>query len=223
VLTCEADRDRLRSAALTSTQVLTGIDAMHRLLCRGYSVLELVFVLGLVATVSVMTVPNLLARLDEYRVAGAARYVSARLQRARMDAVARSRSVAVRFSAGSDGRYVFTEFVDGNHNGILAPDLERSVDSIIGPPESLADNFAGIDFGTLAAIPPVDGGSQPPDGDPIRFGPGNTATFTPLGTSTPGSVYIRGKNTQYVVRVFGETGKTRVLKFNTRTREWKPL
>ena len=30
-------------------------------------------------------------------------------------------------------------------------------------------------------------------------------------------------NTQYVVRFYGQTGKTRVLKFDVRARQWKPL
>jgi type II secretory pathway pseudopilin PulG len=191
--------------------------------CNGYSVLELVFVTGLIATVCMVTVPNLLAGVDEYRAAGAARYVSARLQRARMDAVLRSRSVGVRFSAASGGRWVFAVYVDGNYNGILTPDIERGIDRLIGPPESLADTFAGIDFGALAGVPPVDGGAVPPAADPIRLGQGNTATFTALGTSTPGSVYVRGRSAQYVVRVFGETGKTRVMKLNAWTQQWKPL
>jgi hypothetical protein len=49
-------------------------------------------------------------------------------------------------------------------------------------------------------------------------------TFTPLGTATTGSLYVRGRHeAQYVVRVFGETGKTRLLKFNRRSGTWNPL
>jgi hypothetical protein len=45
-----------------------------------------------------------------------------------------------------------------------------------------------------------------------------------MGTSSTGSLYIRGRGTaQYVIRVMGETGRVHVLKFNARTRQWKPL
>jgi hypothetical protein len=48
-------------------------------------------------------------------------------------------------------------------------------------------------------------------------------TFTPTGTATSGSLYIRGRrDAQYVVRVYGETGKTRVLKFVPRSGQWIP-
>ena len=42
--------------------------------------------------------------------------------------------------------------------------------------------------------------------------------------SSAGTVYIRSRrDAQYAVRIFGETGKTRMLKFERRTRRWRPL
>ena len=39
-----------------------------------------------------------------------------------------------------------------------------------------------------------------------------------------GTVYIRGRrDAQYAVRIFGDTGKTRLLKFVHRTGHWSPL
>src|SRR4051812_21381205 len=113
----------------------------------GYSVLELVFVLGLIATVSTVTVPGVIAGLDEHRAAAAARYVAARLQRAGMEAVIRSRAVAVRFTRAADREYVFTMYVDGNANGVTAADIGRGRDPPISPAESIANVFAGVDFG----------------------------------------------------------------------------
>jgi prepilin-type N-terminal cleavage/methylation domain-containing protein len=189
----------------------------------GYSLVELLFVLALIATLSTVTVPGVIAGLDDHRAAAAARYVSARFQRARMEAVVRSRAVAVRFTRASSGRYVFTVYVDGNRNGVTAADIGRGVDRGIAPAESIADTFPGIEFGVLPGLPPVESGSTPPGNDPIRLGTSDSATFSAAGTSSSGSVYLRGRRTQYVVRLFGETGKTRVLQFDARTRQWKPL
>jgi type II secretory pathway pseudopilin PulG len=188
----------------------------------GYSLLELMFALGLAMTMSAMAAPQLLAGVDEYRTAGAARYVSARLQSARMEAVMRSRAVAIRFER-VNGRYAFAMYVDGNHNGVLTSDIARGVDERVVAAELLAERFAGVDFGTVPGLPAVEAGGQPPGDDPIRLGAGSMATFTAIGTATPGSVYVRGRHSQYVVRIFGATGKTRVQRFNTRTRQWKPL
>jgi len=188
----------------------------------GYSVVELLFVLGVIATLSSVTVPGMIAEVDNHRAAAAARYMSARLQRARMEAVARSRAVAIRFSRVGT-RYAFAVYVDGNRNGVTAADIARGIDQRISPMESMTDAFPGVDFGALPGLPAVDAGGTSPGDDPIRLGTSDSATFSATGTSTSGSVYVRGRTAQYVVRLFGETGRTRVLQFNARTRQWKPL
>jgi hypothetical protein len=45
-------------------------------------------------------------------------------------------------------------------------------------------------------------------------------TFTPLGTAT-GAVYVRSHNgLQLAVKITGATGRTRLLRYVPRTREW---
>ncbi len=58
----------------------------------------------------------------------------------------------------------------------------------------------------------------------MKLGSGNLLSYSAHGTSSSGSIYIRGRNgSQYVLRAYGETGKTRVLKFNAIKRLWDPL
>lgn len=180
------------------------------------------FVAGLIATVSAMAIPQVVMGLDEFRTAGAARYISTRLQRTRMEALARSVDVAVQITQTPNG-YAFAVYVDGNHNGVLAADIAGGADRRLGAVERLADHFAGVDFGALPGLPPVDAGGTPPGTDPIRLGSSNFASFAAAGTATSGSMYVRGRTAQYVVRILGGTGKTRVMKFHPRTRQWKPL
>lgn len=188
----------------------------------GYSLIELVFVMGLVATVSAMAVPHSLSALDDTRTVGAARYIAARLQRARTEAIARSASVGVKFTAVG-GHYVFGVYVDGNGNGVRTAEIASGVDAEIMGPERLADQFPSVDFGTLPDLPPVDVGGTPPADDPVRFGASNLASFSAQATATSGSLYIRGQQAQYVVRVFGDTARTRILRFDSRARQWRPL
>ncbi|PYR06304.1 MAG: hypothetical protein DMG00_19105, partial [Acidobacteria bacterium] len=75
----------------------------------------------------------------------------------------------------------------------------------------------------LDGLPPVDAGVPAPGNDPIRLGVSDMATFTAKGTSSAGSIYIRSRRTQYVIRIFGTTGKTRLLKFDARSHEWRPV
>jgi type II secretory pathway pseudopilin PulG len=188
----------------------------------GYSLVELMFVVGLVATLSGVAIPEMLAALDDFRATGAARYVAARLQRARMEAVMRSTEVAVKFTRTPAG-YAFAVYVDGNRNGVRSADIANGIDRLLSAPERLTDNFRDVDFGTFDGLPPVDAGAPAPGNDPIRLGASDTATFSAKGTSSAGSIYIRSRRTQYVIRIFGATGKTRLLRFNARSRQWRPV
>jgi type II secretory pathway pseudopilin PulG len=189
----------------------------------GYSFIELMFAAGLMATVAGLAAPPLLATADDLKTVAAVRYVSGLLQQIRADAVLRHADTAMRFtSTGSS--YVYGEYVDGNLNGVKSTEITSGVDREVRRPERLSDQFPGVDFGTLPGLPPIDSSSSAPGADPIKLGASTLATFTSVGTSTSGSLYILGRrNTQYVIRIYGETGKTRILRFDTASRVWKPL
>jgi type II secretory pathway pseudopilin PulG len=193
---------------------------MRRVAFDGYSLLEVVFVLAVVATMSGMVVPNYIAALDEYRVKGAARELSLRLHRARMEAIKRSTEVALQFADTGTGVAVGA-FLDGNGNGVRTVDIQRGMDRVLVSPERLSDRHPGVDFGTLPGLPGIDGGA-PPGSNPIRVGSSNLLSFSPMGTCSSGTLYIRGRSAQYAIRVFGETGRIRVLKFDTRSNRWNP-
>jgi type II secretory pathway pseudopilin PulG len=188
----------------------------------GYTFVELLFVIGIAATVGGAAVPQVAGSIEAYRAAGAAHYLSGRMQRARMEAVSRSAEVALRFTVDASG-YSFAMYLDGNRNGVLTRDISRGADPALGAPERLTDNFQSVDFGVLPGLPPVDPGGAPPGVDPLKLGASNIVAFSPMGTSSTGSVYILGRGgNQYVIRVYGETGKTRVLKFNRSLNQWLP-
>lgn len=191
-------------------------------MATGYSLIELLVVAGLVATLGAVAVPQTLAALDDSRTLGAARYIAARFQRARMEAVMRSAEVGIRFVAVG-ASYSYTTYVDGNENGIRSADIRSGVDSVAIATEQLTDSFSSVDFGALPNLPAVDAGGTPPGTDPIRLGSSNIASFNPNGTSTSGSVYIRGQHAQYVVRLYGDTGKTKVMRYDAVKKQWVPL
>jgi type II secretory pathway pseudopilin PulG len=189
----------------------------------GFSALEVLFVTALTATVGGIAVPPLLSAVDDVRTTGAVRYLAGTLSRARMEAVLRSADVAVRFTQLPAG-YVFGTYVDGNGDGVLSADIQHGIDVRLGSPERLPNNFRGVEFGTLPGLPAVDPGGTPPGSDPIRLGSSNGVTFTAAGTSSTGSIYVLGaRNRQFVIRIYGDTGKTRILSFDWRTRLWVPL
>jgi type II secretory pathway pseudopilin PulG len=188
----------------------------------GYTLVELLFALVLSLTLGAVAAPQLLAAVDDVRAAGAVRYLATKLQQARMEAIARSADVGWQFVA-REGGYTYAPYVDGNGNGIRTRDIQSGIDPPIGVVDRLADHFAGVDFGVGPGLPPPDRGGAAPGTDPIKLGSSNILTFSALGTSSSGSLYVRGRrDAQFVVRILGETGRVRVLKFDPRTQTWKP-
>src|SRR5579864_1759370 len=124
-------------------------------MCRrhvaGYSLLELVFALGLIVTAAGAALPGLQATLNDTRAAGAARYMVTRLQRARMEAVSRSANVAIQFLRTESG-YAYATFADGNGNGVRTQDIRDGIDRPLSVLERLPDNFPGVEFGLLSGL-----------------------------------------------------------------------
>ena len=76
----------------------------------------------------------------------------------------------------------------------------------------LADQFPGTEIGVVPSL----------GDDPVQIGNSNILSFTPAGTATSGTIYIRSRdNTQWCVRVLGATARTRVQRYDPRTKEWK--
>jgi len=189
----------------------------------GHSLAELVVAVGLMVTVTAIATPAVEAGLDDARTSGAARYLAARLADARMEAIQRSAEVAMRFTA-TPGGYSYAVYVDGNHNGVLARDVQERIDRPIQTDENLANHFRNVEFGTLPGLPAIDAGGTPPGSDPVRCGSSNSLSFGPLGSSSSGTVYLLGRSrSQYAVRVFGGSAKIRVYRFDWRSNRWSPL
>ncbi len=206
-------RPRRRRRAPTST----------RRAASGFTLVELLFAMGLAATVGLVAFAEVGATLEQSRATAAARYLAARLQRLRLDAVTRNTHVALRFEL-VDGEYAFTTYIDGNGDGVRTADIASGIDRQSGALERLGDHFANVNIGALPGVPAVDVGGVAPGADPVRLGAGNMAVFTPLGTATSGTIYLLGAGRlQLAVRVFGETGRTRALRFNATSGQWTTI
>jgi type II secretory pathway pseudopilin PulG len=187
----------------------------------GYSMVELAVVLGLTVTATATALPRLLIRVDDARGEGATRYLSARLYDIRMEAISRSTEVALRFIPTNAG-YIMTAYVDGNGNGVLARDIDRNIDRQLHSPEQLSVPFSGVDFGTLPGLPAIEAGDTAPGDDPIRFGTSNMVSFSALGTSSSGTLYVKSRGgAQYAIRVVGATARVRIFRFDSRSNKWR--
>ena len=168
---------------------------------QGFTLLELVFALGLAAMMATITVPYVLAGVDNARARAAARYLAGRFALARALAVSRGTNVGVRFETVGDS-VIVAAYADGDEDGVRTADIESGVDRALERPVRLADLFPAV---TCTLV----------------LGAGDIMAFTPTGTSSSGTVSIRGREgSQYAVRVFGPTARTRVLRFDSRRQEF---
>ena len=183
----------------------------------GYSLIELVLVVAVTATLAGLAVPLFSTTIDDIHAAGAARHIAARIASDRIEAVRRSSAVALRFERqGAD--YAFTTFIDGNGNGVRAADITSGIDRSSGRRERLSDFFAGASFGLLDGVPDIDGGSGNTDG--VRIGATAFLSVSPNGSCTSGTLYVHGRRTQYAVRVLGATGRVRFYRYDQGGRRW---
>jgi hypothetical protein len=199
--------------------MLKGDGAMSR---AAYSVLELLVCLALALILCGVSAPALLATREAALADGAAEFLVAELHGARMEALKRRANVAVRFEADGDD-ILMAVYLDGNGNGVRATDIAAGVDTLMRPRQPIGQQFAGVRFGFEAGVPDVDGGDTASDPDPIRVGRSRMLSFSPTGTSSTGTVYLRGRGPhQLAVRVLGGTGRIRSLSFDFGARKWQP-
>jgi len=186
----------------------------------GYSVLELMVCVSLATLVVAAGTPAVLASREAVLADGAADYIARELHAARMEALKRRASVAVRFEADG-GDFLMATYVDGNGNGVRAADISSGRDPLVRPRWLLRDQFAGVGFGFEAGVPDVDGGDTSANPDPIKVGQSRMLSFSPIGTSSSGTVYVRGRGVhQLAVRVLGGTGRIRSYDFDFNSWKW---
>jgi hypothetical protein len=166
---------------------------------------------GVAVVLGSIAIAYVLSAVDHSQGYAAARYLAARMGLVRTQAVARGAAVGLRFDQEPRG-FTFSVFQDGNGDGIRTADIEAGVDQLIEPAASLFEQFPGVDIGLVPGVPAS---------DPVQLGRTSILTFTPIGTSTAGTIYIRDRDgSQWAVRVLGATGRTRVLRYEPRTRAW---
>lgn len=198
----------------------TGDKAPRRSRLAGVSLVELLVVVCAGATLAAVAAAGLTSGREQFRVAGAARHLAAFLLQTRSVAAQSGQIVAVQF--GSDAaRPSMARILDGNRNGVRAVDISRGVDRQVEATVMLAVHFPGVEFGLVAGATDIETGALL-TGSGVRAGAGGLLSFAPAGSSTSGTVYLRGRgDCQYAVRVLGGTGRVRVLRFDSATRQWR--
>ena len=185
---------------------------------QGASLIELLLVLLVVTSVTAMSVPVAAGVVDASRARQAAAFVGSRFRLARQQAVGSGVNVAVVFDQVG-GRWQFRACRDGNGNGLRRAEVGNGTDPCFDGPHEISQLFPGV---SILVDPTLRGpAGEPPNPDPVRFGTANLASFSPSGSCTAGSVFLRSSGgAQYAVRIAGVTSRTRVLRYEPAAATW---
>ena len=182
---------------------------------RGHSLVELMVVLVVFMTLAAAALPRIAATVHEHRLRGAAIHLRGLLRQTRARAVTEARYVAVVFEE-VDGDPVFLIYGDGNGNGIRRRDIRSGVEERLREPYRLSDAFPGVRYGSLPA------GADAPFFPGLRIGRSKIVSFSPLGSSTTGTLFLSNQyGLVYAVVVLGSTGRVRIARY--RGGRWENL
>lgn len=192
---------------------------------QGFQLIELAVALAVASLFFTLVAPPLLEATGDLRVRLAAFELLAALREARSLAIRTGGNVAVKFRTGEGGAVTYALYRDGDGDGVLNRDIDAGVDPEVRPARPLAHFGRTVRFGFPPGRPARDPGDLPrrlPKGDPIRFNRSDLASFGPLGTSTPGSLYVTdGRSRLAAVRVYGRTGKVKVIAYDFDKEVWR--
>ncbi len=192
----------------------------------GYSLLELMVVMAVFALVAQLSVPPVLHWYGGMRVRMAAAQVEGAFHLARLWAIQHRAHVAVKFHTDGAGRVVVQLYRDGDGDGVRNKDIDAGIDPAVKGPQALGHFGDNVGFG----FPPGTAPRDPSDPnqrlgrleDPIRFNRTDLASFSPLGTATPGTVYVSDQRRHLaMVRVTGTTGRIRLRVYDPAKDAWK--
>lgn len=189
---------------------------------RGAALLDTIVALALSLTMAAIAVPVIGGSLDRERTIIGAQYLAGQLQRARLESLKQARSVAVRLEIVGE-RARLQLFADGNGNGVSQRDIDRAIDPPLAPPEYLDDRSRDVSLRINQPVVDISGAGQlDPGDDPLRIGNTALLAFSPLGGATSGTLYVAAhRGPQMAIRVFGGTGRVRVLLFDAQARQWR--
>jgi type II secretory pathway pseudopilin PulG len=185
----------------------------------GATFVDLVLALAIASVLSGLSMPLLGRAIDAARVRQAAGLVATRFRLARAQAASTTATVSVVFDQ-ADGRWVFRVCEDRNANGLRRAEIDAGTDACVDGPHDLSSLFPGVQVAADPGIRDADGG--PGSADPVRFGSSDMASFSPAGTCSAGSLWLRSAGgTQLMVRVAGVTGRVRILRYDRVTGQWR--
>jgi prepilin-type N-terminal cleavage/methylation domain-containing protein len=178
---------------------------------RGFSLVEMLVVVALIAVLAAMSFPIFRALTAEAHLLGAGRAFKTEFRLAHSMAVRRGVYTGIRFERREGLGPVYAIYADGDDDGVRSADILAGIDTLVAGPFPLTGGAPGVSVSINPGTPSLPGESGLLSGDPIRFGSSDILSFSPLGTATPGTFYLAGDSAQAAVRVTGGSARVRLM------------
>lgn len=179
---------------------------------EGRSLLELLAMVALLSTAVAIAIPRGWELTQEYRLRGASLYMRSLIRQVRAYAAAKNTYVGLVFEE-VDGEPLLAVHVDGNGNGIRRVDVQSGVDKRVRGPWRLSRLFPGVRYGSAPR-------GSAPEFPRLRIGRSKILSFSPLGQSTSGTLFLSNDfGSVHAVVVLGATGRVRVARY--RRGQWE--
>lgn len=183
----------------------------------GTSLIETVITVALVATVMTMAAPVVMQARDAQEGRQAAVYLAGQFRAARQQAVMTGRHTGFVFDRVGD-TWMFRRCEDRDGDGLLRTDVSAGLDTCDAGVWTIDAWYPRTAIDRAAAVPDLSGQFT---GAVVAFGTSGIASFSPLGSSSSGSVTVMTRSGRhYAVRVAGVTGRIRILRFASETGRW---
>ncbi len=189
------------------------------------TIAETAVVLALLVLVVSIIVPTASSMASSARGAAAAREMALALHALRWKSVAANRSHGLWFQQDAEGWHWFV-VRDGNGNGLRTAELRSGTDRTLSGPHRLEHSVEGMLVGfpdqvSLPSIPPRGGRIRAMD-DPVQFGRSDLISFSPMGTSSSGTLYLTDNRHELrAVVLFGPSARVRVWRYDLREGRWR--
>lgn len=192
----------------------------------GYTLIDLLVVLAITGILAFILLPRFGAWAAGLQVRIAAQHVAHTLGEARLRSLQHREKVAVKFREDDNDRVTMAIYRDADGDGVRNDDIDNDIDVLVKAPRFLVYGTRKIRFGFPAGEAPTDP-SDPSRRvtrlrDPIRFNRSDLASFNPLGTATPGTVYLTdGDHHLAAVRLTHVSAKVTIMIYDRDLERWR--
>ena len=188
---------------------------------RGFSLMELLTVVSIIGLIVAVAVPSFLNLRRRAALRAASAELRTQFHLARSRAISRNVNCGLKFLL-LGGEWHFAVYQDGDHDGVRNDDIKSGKDWLVARPRVVLPSSRAVAIGLLGVtIKDPDGDLLSPKKSPIVFNQSAICSFSPLGQSTSGTIYITDRGTDlYAVRVYGASAKIRVLRYVKATGKW---